>query len=151
MWRGRAAAGRDGGTRVLMFSETQLCRCTDIGSWKPMFFWKVSFIGVFICLARHPQQNTLGLMGVGGCIWKSLKSPRLLVFVSENVTGAWLCGEFCFDLAVSLNFLPKRRLFWFLVWFRGRMAFGEKDNQRKWGGLGFHLENLSPGGKNTFN
>lgn len=75
----------------------------------------------------------LGLMGLGCCIWKSLKSPRpLLVFISEKVAGAWLCGEFSFDLAVSINLLPKRRLFQFC----GRMAFGEKDNQRKMGRLG---------------
>lgn len=129
MWRGREAAGQDEGARGLSGCETPLCHCTDIGSWKQMFFGKSVSLGFLFCLARRPQ-NILGLMGVGVFIWKSLKSPcPLLVFDSENVAGAWLCGEFCFDLAVSLNFLPKRRLFWFC----GRMAFGEKDNQRKTG------------------
>lgn len=134
MWRGREAACQDGGARSLSFSETPLCRCTNIGSWKQMLFsGKPVSLGFLFCLARHPQQNVLGLMGVGVYIWKSLKSPcPLLVFDSENVAGAWLFGEFSFDLAVSLNFLPKRSLFWFC----GRMAFGEKDNQRKTRRLG---------------
>lgn len=52
-----------------------------------------------------------------------------MVFNSENVAGAWLCGEFSFDLAVSFNFQEK------VVLVCGRMAFGEKDNQRKMGRL----------------
>lgn len=51
----------------------------------------------------------------------------------------------CFWSAVSL---PSKKV----VWFSGRMAFGEKDNQGKMGSLGFHLRNYEKSvGKKTFN
>lgn len=112
------------GIRGLRFSVPQLDRCTDTGSWKQMLFFGKS-VSLGFCVARHPQQNTLG-------------------FDSEKKSaGAWLCGKF-FYLAVSLNFLQKKRLFWFC----GRMAFGEKDNQRKMGRLGILFTDSSQVGKN---
>lgn len=107
-------------------------------------FWEVCFIGIFVLFSQAPSAEHIRLDGVGGCIWKPLKSPcPILVFDSENLAGAWLCGQFSFYLSVSLNSLQKRRLFWLY----GRIAFGKKDNQRKMGGLGFHLQTLSQWGK----
>ena len=64
-WRGRAAAGQDRDVRGLGFSGTQPCHCTDIGSWEQrLVFGKVSW-GFLFYLARHPQENMLGLIGVG--------------------------------------------------------------------------------------
>lgn len=120
-----------GAQEALRFSETQLCRCTDIGSWKQMlFFWKVCFIGVFVLFSQAPSTEHIRLDGGGGLYLEI--SERVLVLSWSSTLRMWqgmALGEFCFDLTVSLNFLPKRRLFWFC----GRMAFGEKLNQRKMG------------------
>lgn len=130
----RPSSNRPGrGVRGLRFSATQPRRCTDIGSWKQrLFFGKSVSLGFLFCFARHPQQNTLGLVGSGavsGSLWRVhilFWSSTLGIRQGHGSVGS------CFYLAVSLNFFQKRRLFWFC----GRMAFGEKDNQRKMERLG---------------
>lgn len=64
----------------------------------------------------------------------------LLVLDSEKWQGQGSVGSFFFIWQAL--FLQNKRLFWFC----GRMAFGEKDNQRKMGRLGIlFLDSQSSG------
>lgn len=139
-WRERPSSSWPGwGMRGLRFSGTQPCRCTDIGSWKQMLiFGKNISLGFLFCLASFSQQDTLGLVSVGGCIWKPL--ARRCPLVRGHVPGRVWRGRALLgvssDLAVFPNFLHKRGRFWFC----SGMALGEKHNQRKMGRLGISFK-----------
>lgn len=94
-------------------------------------FWEFCFIGVFVLFSQAASTEHIRLDG-GGRLYLEVSEESMSSF------GLWLriCqGHGSVGSSVLIRqpvFLPKRKLFWSC----GRMAFGEKGNQRKMGRLG---------------
>lgn len=132
-WRGRAAAGQNGGIQGLGFSVTH--RCTDIGSWERMLFFGKS-VSLGFLFSQAPSTEHIRPDGGEGYIWKPLRSPCPLLRGHVALRVWWGMAPLSssqqgggFGLVVE----------WHLV---------KKTTKGKWGGLGFHLKNLNPWVKN---
>lgn len=106
-----------------------------------LFFGKSVSLGFLFCLARHPQQNTLGLVGKGLYLeaseesmssfglqlWEFGRGMALwgVVFIWQSLLTSSK-REGCFGSVVE----------WHLV---------KKTTKGKWGGLGFYLRTLLSG------
>lgn len=112
-------------------------------------FWKAYFMGVFVLFSQAPSAERIRFDEGGGLylgnLWRVLVlfwSSTLRMWQGHGSLGSsvliWQSlltssqKEVCFGSVVE----------WHLV---------KKTTKGKWGGLGFHLENLSQGGRNTFN